>query len=98
MSLELGVLCVQADGSPFFQVTGAVFGLAASLITFRGLWAGAEVLPPSPPPVVVDKEEEGGEEKKSKAAVQGVEPYSVKPDTNASGSASSYVEVGAGQA
>jgi hypothetical protein len=85
---ELEILYKLTDGPLFFsfQVTGAAFGLAASLITFRGLWAAAEVLPPPPPPAVVDSKEEGreGEEEAREA-----EPYEVELNTGVSGSASS---------
>ena len=82
-------------------MTGAVFGLAASLITFRELWAAARVLPPPPPPpaAVVENEEEVRQgEKGARAVLQEVEPYVVQPDTSGSGSASSYVETEAAQA
>lgn len=78
-------------------MTDAAFGLAASLITFRGLWAAARILPPPPPPAVVDNEEGGEGGEGAKAVVQEVESYSVELDTAVSGSASSYVEVGATQ-
>jgi len=88
------------SGIPLNDVIGPVSGLAASLVTFGGLWAAAGVPPPPPPPAVVDNEGEGREgEKEARAAVQEAEPYSVEPDiTSVSGSTSSYVEVGAAQA
>jgi hypothetical protein len=75
-------------------VASAAFGLAASLITFRELWAAAGVGPSPPPP------EEGSrqEEKEVGANVQEIEPSGVEPDPGVSGSASSYVEVEAVQA
>ena len=80
-------------------MTGAAFGLAASLITFRGLWSAAGVLPPPPPPPVLGDEEvsrEGGKE--AREVVRESEPYAVEVNKGDSGSASSYVEVGATQA
>jgi hypothetical protein len=80
-------------------VTGAVFGLAASLITFRGLWAAAEILPPLPPLTVVsDEEGDGQEAKDTRAVVKEAEPYAVESDEGVSGSTSSYVEVKPAQA
>lgn len=77
-----------------FQVTGAVFGLGASLITLRGLWAAAGIIPPPPPPGVVSDEEEGGhEEKEAKAMVEDAKPYSVELEMEDSIPTSSYVEV-----
>lgn len=83
----------------FPQVFGPVFGLVASLITFRELWAAAGAGPPPPPPAVVGTEEgERQGEKGVGATAQEVEPYAVGLDLGASGSASAYVEVEAVQA
>lgn len=71
-------------------MTGAVLGLAASLITFRGLWAAAGILPPPPPPV---NEGEGhGQEKEASGVVGGAKPYDAESDVGVPGS-TSYVEV-----
>jgi len=72
-------------------------GLAASLITFRGLWAAAA--PPPPPPVgVVGENRDGQEEKDGKGAVKEAEPYAVDSERGVSESTSSFVEVKAAQA
>ena len=66
----------------------------ASLITFRGLWAAAGIIPPPPPPTVVSDEEVDGQEgKDAKTAVKRAESYAVDSDMGVSESASSYVEV-----
>jgi hypothetical protein len=79
-------------------VTGAAFGLAASLITFSGLWAAARVMSPPPPPAVEDTGEGDRKgEKVEREIVKEVEPYAVEPGLGVSGSASSYVEIGAVQ-
>ena len=64
--------------------------LAASLITFRGLWAATGSLPPPPAPAVASDEEGDGQEEKE------AEPYAV--ESGISESTSSYVEVKATQA
>lgn len=75
-------------------MTGAVFGLAASLITFRQLWAAAGVIPSPPPPAVAENEREVRQgEKEAREVVQEVESYVTEPEAGVSGSASSYVEV-----
>ena len=74
-------------------MTGAALGLAASLITFRGLWAAAGVIPP-PPPAAVSDEKRDGQEEEARAMVKEDELYPVGPDTGVSEPvASSYVEV-----
>lgn len=77
-------------------MASAAFGLAASLITFRELWAAAGAGPSPPPP----EEDYRQEEKGVGANVQEIdrEPPVVEPDPGVSGSASSYVEVEAVQA
>jgi hypothetical protein len=81
------------------QVFGPVFGLVASLITFRELWGAAGAGSPPPPPVVVGTEEKDRQgEKEAGATAQEVEPYAVGLDLGVSGSASAYVEVEAVQA
>jgi len=80
-----------------FQVTGAVFGLAASLITFRGLWEAAGIIPP-PPPVAAANNEGDRREEEARVIVKEAMPYSVEPDMSVSGSTSSYVEVKGTQA
>lgn len=67
-------------------MAGAVFGLAASLITFRGLWASAGVFPPPPPPAVASDEEENKQgEKGARLVAQDVEPYAVELDAEVPG-------------
>lgn len=68
-------------------MTGAVLGLAASLITFSSLWAATGTVPPPLPHVVASGEGDGQEEAKVKA--KEAEPYDVESDT----ATSSYVEV-----
>ncbi|KAF9644892.1 hypothetical protein BDM02DRAFT_3190187 [Thelephora ganbajun] len=85
------------SGISLNDVTGAALGLAASLITFRGLWAAAGVILPPPPPSVSDGEGDRQEEKEARAIVKEVEPYAVETDTGVSESTSSYVEVKATQ-
>ena len=80
-------------------MTGAILGLAASFITFRGLWAAAGTLPPPPPAAAASDEEGNGEEEKvTREVVKEVEPYVVESDKGVSDSASSYVDVKAAQA
>jgi len=80
-------------------VTGAVFGLAASLITFRGLWATTGIVPSPPPPAVVSDEEGDRQEgKDARAVVKETGPSSVESDEGVSESTSSYVDVKATQA
>ena len=69
-------------------MTGAVLGLAASLITFSSLWSAAGITPPPPPPVVVSGEGDRQEEE-ARAIVKEFEPYTVESDA----ATSSYVEV-----
>ena len=76
-------------------MTGAVIELAASLITFRGLWAAAGN-PPPPPTVASDSEGDGQEEKDARGVVKEAEPYAV--ESGVSESTSSFVEVKATQA
>lgn len=68
-------------------MTGAVLGLAASLITFSSLWSAAGITPPPPPPAVVSGE--GDRQEEARAIVKEFEPYTVESDA----AASSYVEV-----
>lgn len=78
---------------------GAILGLVASLITFRGLWAAAGTVPPPPPTAAAsDEEGDGGEEKVAGEVVKEAEPYVVESDKGVSDSASSYVDVKAAQA
>jgi len=75
-----------------------VLGLAASLITFRGLWAAAGVVPPPPPPAVAGDEKVDGEgEKDARVVVKEAEPYVVDSNGGVSESTSSFVEVKATQ-
>lgn len=72
-------------------MTDAVLGLAASLITFRGLWAAAGTILP-PPPASDEKRDE--QEEEVRTMVKEAEPCSVEPDTGVSEpTGSSYVEV-----
>lgn len=78
-------------------MAGAVFGLAASLITFRGLWAAARTPTLGYPPVVTsDEDGNRQEEKDAGAVVKEAEPHAV--DMSGSESTSSYVEVKGAQA
>lgn len=72
-----------------------MFGLAASLITFRGLWAAAGIDPSPPPPPVVVSDEEGDrqEGKDARAMVEEVQPHAVESDEGVSESTSSFVDV-----
>lgn len=64
------------------------------MITFRGLWAAAGIIPPLPIPAVVsDEEGNGQEEKDARVTVKEAEPYAVESDMGVSEAASSYVEV-----
>lgn len=82
------------SGIPLYNVTGAAFGLAASLITFRQLWAAAGVFTSPPPPAVAENEGADRQgEKEAREVVQEVEPYATEPDTGVYGSGPSYVEV-----
>jgi len=79
-----------------------VLGLAASLITFRGLWAAAGVVPPPPPPAVAGDEKVDGEgekdgEKEARGVVKEADPYAVDSNGGVSESTSSFVEVKAAQ-
>jgi len=75
------------SGIALNDVTGAAFGLAASLITFSSLWAAAGIVPPPSPPAVMSGE--GDEQEEARKMVEKAEPYSVELDT----ATSSYVEV-----
>jgi len=94
-----GALCWSLEsGIPLNDVTGAVFGLVASLIAFRDLWAVAGK-PSVPPPAITGDGDKGGrEEKDAKATVEGAEPYAAELDAGVSESTSSYVEVRGTQA
>ena len=75
-------------------MTGAVFGLAASLITLGGLWEAAGAGPPPPPPAVMENEE--GAKEKNEAKEMVAKPHEL--DASTAGTGSSYVEVEAVQA
>jgi len=80
------------SGIALNDVTGAVLGLAASLITFSSLWGAAGIIPPPASPAVVV---EGDERKDEVRAIsKEVEPYAVESGT----ATSSYVEVKGTQA
>lgn len=73
-----------------------MFGLAASLITFRGLWEAAGIIPRPPHLAVVSNE--GDRQEGARTVVKEAEAYAVKPDAGVSESTSSYVEVKGTQA
>lgn len=74
-------------------MTDAVLGLAASLITFRGLWAAAGTNPP-PPAAAASDEKRDEQEEEVRAMVNSVEPGMGDSEPTAS----SYVEVKDAQA
>ena len=80
-------------------MTGAIFGLAASYITFRELWtvAGSHPPPPPPPPSVTGGKGDEQEKKEAREAAREVMPFVVESGTGVPGSASSYGEVKSAQ-